>query len=153
MLIRYTGSSSIRRVVGPYEWSRRTGFTQDVPADFAADLLTSPEETFVVDGEEPLAQVSPVPVTDVIFAALALAGIGSVLLKHLESVAERPILLGTWRANEPAIGFYRRHGYELVGEEHRERLLRTYWAIPERQVEESIVMAGPAWRALYCAGD
>ena len=81
------------------------------------------------------------------------AGIGSVLLKHLESVAERPILLGTWRANEPAIGFYRRHDYELVGEEHRESLLRTYWAIPERQIEESIVMASPAWLALHCAGD
>ena len=106
MLIRYTGSSSIRRVVGPYEWSRRTGFTQDVPADFAADLLTSPEETFVVDGEEPLAKVGPAPVTDVIFAALALAGIGSVLdmaildeagIEHVSQYAGLdPALVSTW---------------------------------------------------------
>ena len=72
-------------------------------------------------------------------------GIGSSLLKCLESVAERPILLGTWRANAPAIRFYVRHGYELVGEEHRERLLRTYWTIPERQIEESVVLASTAW--------
>ena len=81
------------------------------------------------------------------------AGIGSLLLTHLESVAERPILLGTWRANEPAIGFYRRHGYSLVDEKDRERLLRTYWTIPERQIEESIVMANPAWQALHPSDD
>jgi len=72
-------------------------------------------------------------------------GVGSSLLKHLESVAERPILLGTWRANTSAIRFYMRHGYGLVGEDYRERLLRAYWTIPERQIEESVVLASRAW--------
>lgn len=79
-------------------------------------------------------------------------GIGAMLLEHLDALSGRPILLGTWRANVGAISFYERHGYQLVGEEHRERLLRTYWQIPERQIEESIVMADARWVALHTAG-
>jgi len=83
-------------------------------------------------------------------------GIGATLLNHLAARAEFPMLLGTWRANVRAISFYERHGFRLVGEVHRERLLRTYWQIPERQVEESIVMADAQWVALHgtdCHGD
>ena len=76
-------------------------------------------------------------------------GIGAMLLEHLEALSGRPILLGTWRANVGAISFYERHGYQLVGEEDRERLLRTCWRIPERQIEESIVMADARWVALH----
>jgi GNAT superfamily N-acetyltransferase len=79
-------------------------------------------------------------------------GIGAMLLEHLEALSGRPILIGTWRANVGAISFYERHGYKLVGEDHRERLLRTYWQIPERQIEESIVMADARWVALHAAG-
>jgi hypothetical protein len=64
-----------------------------------------------------------------------------------------PVLLGTWRANARAISFYERHGFRLVGEVHRERLLRTYWQIPERQVEESIVMADAGWVGLHGNGN
>ncbi len=79
-------------------------------------------------------------------------GIGAMLLEHLEALSGRPILVGTWRADVGAISFYERHGYQLVGEEHRECLLRTYWRIPERQIEESIVMADVRWVALHAAG-
>ncbi|MBN1855761.1 MAG: GNAT family N-acetyltransferase [Dehalococcoidia bacterium] len=79
-------------------------------------------------------------------------GAGAMLLKHVTALSERPILLGTWRANVRAIAFYARHGYQLVGEDHRERLLRTYWSIPERQIEESIVMADERWIGLHAAG-
>ena len=76
-------------------------------------------------------------------------GVGARLLMHVTALSERPILLGTWRANVRAISFYTRHGYQLVGEDHRERLLRTYWGIPERQIEESIVMADDRWTGLH----
>lgn len=79
-------------------------------------------------------------------------GIGAMLLEHLEALSGRPILIGTWRANVGAISFYERHGYKLVGEDDRERLLRTYWQIPERQIEESIVMADERWVAPHAAG-
>jgi GNAT superfamily N-acetyltransferase len=70
-------------------------------------------------------------------------GVGRRLLEHLLASAERPLLVGTWAAAEWAIRFYRRNGFEPVGEERTKRLLRTYWAIPERQVETSVVLARP----------
>jgi len=79
-------------------------------------------------------------------------GVGAMLLEYVKAHSERPILLGTWRANVRAISFYGRHGYQLVGEDYRERLLRTYWQIPERQIEESIVMADDGWVARHAAG-
>ena len=87
-----------------------------------------------------------------VIPALQSRGIGTMLLEHLEGISGRSILVGTWRANVGAISFYERHGYQLVAEDHRERLLRTYWQIPERQIEESIVMADARWVALHGAG-
>jgi GNAT superfamily N-acetyltransferase len=70
-------------------------------------------------------------------------GVGGALLEHLMRSAARPVLVGTWAAAGWAIRFYRRHGFELVSPERKAELLRTYWAIPERQVETSVVLAGP----------
>jgi N-acetylglutamate synthase-like GNAT family acetyltransferase len=73
-------------------------------------------------------------------------GVGTRLLQHLEGSLERPTLVGTWAAASWAISFYERNGYTLVPEEEKHRLLRTYWTIPERQVETSVVLANEAWR-------
>ena len=70
-------------------------------------------------------------------------GIGRRLLEHLRATAERPLLVGTWATAEWAIRFYRRNGFEPVTTEQKNRLLRTYWTIPERQVETSVVLARP----------
>ena len=53
------------------------------------------------------------------------------------------MLVGTWAAAEWAIRFYRRHGFELVSPERKAALLKTYWTIPERQIETSVVLANP----------
>jgi GNAT superfamily N-acetyltransferase len=71
-------------------------------------------------------------------------GVGGALLRHLRDRASRPMLVGTWAAAGWAIRFYERHGFELVSPERKTELLRTYWSIPERQVETSVVLAGPA---------
>jgi GNAT superfamily N-acetyltransferase len=68
-------------------------------------------------------------------------GIGGKLLEWLLDSAERPMLVGTWAAAEWAIRFYERHGFELVSPERKAELLREYWTIPERQVENSVVLA------------
>ena len=68
-------------------------------------------------------------------------GIGGALLQHLIASATRPILVGTWADAEWAIRFYERHGFEFVGRERTAELLRTYWSIPERQIETSVVLA------------
>ncbi len=73
------------------------------------------------------------------------SGIGAKLLRHLESLTGSPILIGTWAAASWAISFYEKNGYHLVTEEEKNRLLRKYWLIPERQVETSAVLANPAW--------
>jgi GNAT superfamily N-acetyltransferase len=75
------------------------------------------------------------------------SGIGSQVLKHLESVTKQPILIGTWASAVWAIAFYQRNGYRLLPEEEKNRLLRTYWNIPDRQVETSVVLADAKWRS------
>jgi N-acetylglutamate synthase-like GNAT family acetyltransferase len=68
-------------------------------------------------------------------------GIGGLLLQHLRSMADRPVLIGTWADAVWAIGFYQKHGFRVVSHEEKERLLRRYWQIPERQIETSVVLA------------
>lgn len=68
-------------------------------------------------------------------------GIGAKLLAHLESLTDRPLLVGTWAAASWAIRFYERHGFRLVEPAKKDRLLRKYWNIPERQIETSVVLA------------
>jgi GNAT superfamily N-acetyltransferase len=67
-------------------------------------------------------------------------GVGGALLEHLLASATRRILVGTWADAEWAIRFYRRHGFEQVSREQAAALLRTYWTIPERQIETSVVL-------------
>ena len=72
-------------------------------------------------------------------------GIGSRLLAVLESLTAKPILMGTWAAATWAVAFYAKNGYTLVGEDEKNRLLKTYWSIPARQVQTSVVLANPTW--------
>ena len=77
-------------------------------------------------------------------------GIGSRLFHHMERILEeKHILIGTWAAASWAISFYEKSGYRPVTEEEKNRLLRKYWSIPERQVETSVVLAGKRWQAAH----
>lgn len=67
-------------------------------------------------------------------------GAGSRLLEHVRRQAERPVLVGTWKAATWAVRFYERRGFRLVDDEEKERLLRRYWSVPERQIAESVVL-------------
>jgi N-acetylglutamate synthase-like GNAT family acetyltransferase len=71
---------------------------------------------------------------------LRQCGVGSQLLRHLEAIACKPILIGTWAAATWAISFYEKNGYQLVSLEEKKRLLKKYWNIPDRQVETSVVL-------------
>jgi len=72
-------------------------------------------------------------------------GIGSRLLSHLCSLTNRPLLVGTWEDASWAVRFYRNHGFKLVSKETKDRLLREYWSISERQIETSVVLADHRW--------
>jgi GNAT superfamily N-acetyltransferase len=73
-------------------------------------------------------------------------GIGSSLMTSVRSLLVRPSLVGTWAAASWAIAFYEKHGYQLVTPEEKELLLRTYWSIPDRQIETSVVLADRDWK-------
>ena len=68
-------------------------------------------------------------------------GIGEKLLNYLLNLAQTStVYVGTWEAAPWAIQFYRKHGFELVSTEEKNKLLQTYWNIPERQIETSVVL-------------
>lgn len=73
--------------------------------------------------------------------AMRNRGIGGKLLLHLKKLTARPILIGTWADATWAIRFYEKNGFHLVSVEEKDRLLRKYWSIPERQIETSVVLA------------
>jgi GNAT superfamily N-acetyltransferase len=92
--------------------------------------------------------IQPVRNVDLIRHAYVLPtyqghGFGSALLTYLRAQTFRPILIGTWTAAAWAIRFYERHGFHLVPETTKALLLRTYWRVPERQIETSVVLAAP----------
>ncbi|HEY3317107.1 MAG TPA: GNAT family N-acetyltransferase [Coriobacteriia bacterium] len=74
-------------------------------------------------------------------------GAGGRLLAHLCDLTERPLLMGTWADATWAVSFYEKYGFKRVGRLETARLLRTYWDIPERQVQTSVVLGDArAWR-------
>lgn len=79
--------------------------------------------------------------------AVQRKGVGRSLLRHLESLTDKPVLIGTWAAATWAIDFYVRNGFTVVSQKEKDRLLRKYWSIPERQIETSVVLADRRWRS------
>lgn len=72
-------------------------------------------------------------------------GIGEELLATLGGQTACPTLVGTWTEATWAIRFYEKNGFGLVSAEEKDRLLRKYWSIPDRQVETSVVLADSLW--------
>ena len=67
-------------------------------------------------------------------------GIGAALLDALAPAVQTRLLVGTWADAPWAITFYRRHGFRLIVGEERDQLLRSYWEVPSRQREVSVVL-------------
>ncbi|MFC1950585.1 GNAT family N-acetyltransferase [Chloroflexota bacterium] len=66
-------------------------------------------------------------------------GIGTTLLNHLKGLVTTPrLLVGTWADAHWAIDFYKKHNFTLQPD--KDELLRTYWDIPRRQIETSVVL-------------
>jgi N-acetylglutamate synthase-like GNAT family acetyltransferase len=70
-------------------------------------------------------------------------GIGGKLLAELRKLTTRPVLIGTWAAATWAIRFYEKHGFKMVTPEEKDRFLKKYWSIPERQVATSVLLPLP----------
>ncbi len=66
-------------------------------------------------------------------------GISSKLLGHIKGlVTTSRLLVGTWVDARWAIEFYQRRGFSLLPD--KDELLKTYWDIPQRQIETSVVL-------------
>jgi len=79
-------------------------------------------------------------------------GVGTTLLRHVTRLTDKPILIGTWADASWAIDFYRRNGFTVLPHAEKERLLRAYWSIPERQIETSVVLGDRQWMEAHLAG-
>jgi hypothetical protein len=67
--------------------------------------------------------------------------VSAALLTELAAQATQLLLVGTWAAADWAIRSYARHGFRLVSAAEKDRLLKTYWSVPERQQESSVALA------------
>jgi GNAT superfamily N-acetyltransferase len=72
-------------------------------------------------------------------------GVGARLLAHLLELADGPVLIGTWADAIWAIRFYEKNGFQLVDCQQKNRLLKQYWTVPERQIKTSVVLADSKW--------
>ena len=68
-------------------------------------------------------------------------GIGKSLLQHLLKIKKSSCLLvGTWRDASWAIEFYKRFGFVLHTKKQTAQLLKKYWNLPPKQIENSVVL-------------
>jgi len=68
-------------------------------------------------------------------------GAGSALLKYLLKKNQNSrLLVGTWKNARWAIRFYEKFGFILHTKEETTLLLKKYWNIPAKQIENSVVM-------------
>ena len=68
-------------------------------------------------------------------------GVGTSMLKYLLEINQNTCLLvGTWRDATWAIRFYEKFGFVLQTKKQTVQLLKKYWKIPLKQIENSVVL-------------
>ena len=68
-------------------------------------------------------------------------GIGKSLLQNLYKIKKNSCLLvGTWRDATWAIQFYEKFGFVLHTKKQTAQLLKKYWDLPSKQIENSVVL-------------
>ncbi len=142
------GASAYRDVIAPDRWHEPYMPEEELKHEIAAGVVF-----WCVEQDGQIAAVMGLqPVQDVALVRHAYtrthlrgSGLGTSLLTHLQRLTDRPMLIGTWKAATWAIAFYERRGFRLVSDAQKEQLLRRYWSIPERQIEDSVVLADAKW--------
>ena len=68
-------------------------------------------------------------------------GMGSALLEYLLKKNQNSrLLVGTWRNAKWAIRFYEKFDFILHGKDQSTLLLKKYWRIPSKQINNSVVL-------------
>ena len=150
------GAEAYRSVIPPDRWKEPYMGADELRHEIASEVSFSGavrDDALVgVMGVQPVADVMLIRHAYV-RTARQNQGIGSELLRHLTGRVDRPVLIGTWAAARWAIRFYEGHAFKMVGQDDKDRLLKTYWSIPERQIETSIVLADARWRGAQASDE
>ena len=68
-------------------------------------------------------------------------GVGSTLLEYLlKKNKNSRLLVGTWKKATWAIRFYEKFGFITHSKDETNLLLKKYWKIPSKQIDNSIVL-------------
>ena len=139
-------AAAYRGVIPNDRWHDPYMSEEELAGEIAAGVLFWGYE----DGQGLVGVMGLQPVGDVdlirhayVHSASQRSGIGGALLQHLRRLSARRMLVGTWAAADWAIRFYQRHGFALVSPAAKVTLLKTYWTVPDRQIETSVVLADP----------
>ena len=144
------GARAYRGVIPDDRWAEPYMPREKLQHDIAAGIrFHALEENGVVEGVMGLQDVDDVTLVRHAYVKMSAQrrGIGARLLSHLREIADKPVLIGTWADADWAVWFYEKHGFRMVSLAEKERLLRRYWVIPERQIETSVVLADESWWA------
>ncbi len=142
-------AEAYRGVIPPDRWHEPYMPEAELASEIAAGVAFW---GYVDDAGALIGVMGTQPVRDVdlirhayVRAAAQRGGVGGALIEHLRRLSPRRMLVGTWAAATWAITFYQRHGFHLVSPAHKTRLLKTYWTVPDRQIETSVVLANPPY--------
>ena len=137
------GAEAYRGTIPPDRWHEPYMPLSELESEIDAGVTfwaaTDGDRVEAVMGLQPVADVALIRHAYTLTAHQGI-GAGSRLLEHVRRRAERPVLVGTWKAATWAVRFYERRGFHRVGDDEKERLLRRYWSVPERQIAESVVL-------------
>jgi GNAT superfamily N-acetyltransferase len=138
------GASAYEGVIPDDRWHEPYMTEAELRAEIAAGI----EFSCCIDGDQivgvmGIQDMGPVVLIRHAYVRTLLCrqGLGAELLSALTEKVDKPILIGTWKAASWAIAFYEKHGFRLLPEPLAKALLETYWDIPARQVETSVVLA------------
>lgn len=118
---------------------------QEIDEGVAFYVLERGDRIVAVMGLQALAEVALIRHAYVL-GSHQRKGLGGALLEHIRGHSELPMLVGTWRAASWAVRFYEAHGFRALDTAQTARLLRRYWTVPPRQMEESVVLADDRWQ-------
>ena len=141
-------ASAYRGVIPADRWSEPYLPREELRAELAAGVrFWGYEEDRALAGVMGVQQVREVTLIRHAYVRTASQrrGIGVALLASLHARSNSPVLIGTWADASWAIRFYEKHRFRLVAPEVKDRLLREYWTVDERQIETSVVLADQAW--------
>lgn len=148
------GAEAYRGVIPPDCWHEPYMTKAQLEADICAGV-----HFWCAENNGVLAGVMGVqPVLDAVLIRHAYVrtaerghGLGSALLAQLLSSTRQPVLIGAWRDATWAIAFYEKHGFREVTPDIKDKLLRRYWTVPDRQIETSVVLAKPGQLPPWCS--